>query len=173
MRPQRALLALIAAVVLIPAMGTVRPARIAATGGCDMGRAGSPGAEELAALDQINAFRAAHGRAPLALSLTLTRAAAEKSAAMAAGAPFEHDDPHRTWIQRLADCGYNTNTYISENIAAGTETAAQTVQMWQDSPGHRENMLYPGARVAGIARVRGAAPYGWYWTANFGGAESD
>jgi uncharacterized protein YkwD len=173
MRPQRALLGLLAAAAIVPAAVSLRPAPMAATGGCDMGRTANPGAEEMAALDQINAFRAGHGLDPLMLSATLSRAATEKAASMAAGAPFGHDDPHRSWQQRLADCGYDINTYVSENIAAGTETAAQTVQMWQDSAGHRENMLFPSARSAGIARVRGSAPYGWYWTANFGSADSD
>jgi uncharacterized protein YkwD len=172
MRPQRAFLALLAAAAIVPAAVSLSPARLVATGGCDMGSTANPGAEEMAALDQINAFRSAHGLEPLVLSMTLSRAATEKAASMAAGAPFAHDDPHRTWQQRLADCGYDTNAhYVSENIAAGTETAAQTVQMWQDSAGHRENMLYPGARTAGIARVRGGPPYGWYWAANFGSTD--
>jgi uncharacterized protein YkwD len=171
MRLQRTLLALLAAAAIAPAAVVLRPSLTAATGGCDMGSTANPGAEEMAALDQINAFRSAHGLEPLVLSMTLSRAATEKASAMAAGAPFAHDDPHRSWQQRLAECGYDTNTYVSENIAAGTETAAQTVQMWQDSAGHRENMLFPDARTAGIARVRGGAPYGWYWTANFGGTD--
>jgi uncharacterized protein YkwD len=148
-------------------ISTVRPPAVVAVGVCAMGVPASPAQEELAAVDAINASRAAGGLAPLTISATLTRAAAEKSASMAAGAPFAHDDADRTWQQRLSDCGYDVRTYVSENIAAGTETGAETVRMWQNSPGHRDNMLHPDARVVGIARARGGA-YGWYWTANFG-----
>lgn len=148
---------------------TQRPVAIA-SGTCTMGAAAVPAAEERVAVDAINALRSAHGLPLLTVSATLSRAAAEKSAALAAGAPFAHDDPTRTWQQRLVDCGYDLGTYVSENLAAGTETGADTVRLWQSSPPHLANMLAPDARAVGVARARGGA-YGWYWTANFGGRE--
>jgi uncharacterized protein YkwD len=172
MRVPTSLLGLFAASLLVSALGGIRLAPARAEGSCVASYSAAPAAEEQAAVDAINALRAGNGLAPLAVSSTLTRAAAEKSAGMAAGAPFAHDDPYRTWQQRLADCGFDTRVYVSENIAAGTETGVETVRMWQNSPGHLANMLYADVRSVGIARARGGA-YGWYWTADFSVAEGD
>lgn len=127
--------------------------------------------QEQAALNQVNAYRAANGAPPLAVSLTLTRAALWKSASMAAGAPVGHDDASRSWSQRLNDCGYQAGT-AAENIAAGESTGAATVADWQSSPPHNENLLNPAYTAVGLKRARSQNPsdtYGWYWTMDFGG----
>ena len=126
-------------------------------------------AEEQEALDAINALRAAAGLTPLAWAATLGQAAAHKSATMAATGYFSHDDPGRTWSQRIQECGYRASPQIYENLAEGTATGRATVQMWRDSPSHHRSMMTPGIRVAGIARVRSAGGT-WYWTAVFGAA---
>ena len=123
-------------------------------------------AEERAAIDAINALRAAAGAAPLAPSRTLTRSAAWKSAQMAAGAPFDHNDGSRSWQQRSADCGYPASDSLRENLAWGYPASADTVEMWAGSAPHRVNLLAPEARAVGIARANG--PRGWMWTAVFG-----
>ena len=125
-------------------------------------------AEEYAAIDAINYLRTQKGLQPVSVSGTLTRAAAWKSQWMASGAPVSHDDGFRSWQQRMIDCGYNTNTYMTENLVAGTETAWEAVRMWDASAPHAANMYHGGVRAAGIARAAGG-PYGWYWTVDFGG----
>lgn len=123
-------------------------------------------AEEQSALEAINALRGANGLAPLTLSGPLTQAAVHKSSLMAAGGGFTHDDPGRSWLQRVAECGYRASNNVTEVLAVGTDTGRATVQMWRDSGPHVRNLLNPSMRAAGIARVRGA--WGWYWTADFG-----
>jgi hypothetical protein len=128
-------------------------------------------AEERAALELINSLRADNRIPALSLSSALGQAAAHKSSTMAATGAFSHDDPGRSYAQRIRDCGYRASPIVSENIAAGMDSGRVVVQMWRDSPPHLRNMLDPSMRAVGIARVRGAA--GWYWTADFGAATDD
>ena len=110
--------------------------------------------EEQAAITAINALRAREGLPPVGVSAALTRAARWKATQMAAGAPYAHDDPFRGWPQRLADCGYRDQTFVSENLASAAATGAEAVRMWENSAPHRSNLLHPSARVIGIARAR-------------------
>ncbi len=131
----------------------------------------SPDGEEQAAIDGINATRASNGLTALSFSPTLNRAAKWKASDMAAGAPMAHDDSFRSWHQRLADCGVDTSSFVSENIAAGVESGNAAVEMWNNSPAHRANVLGGNVRSVGVSRARGGQ-WGWYWAANFGN-ESD
>lgn len=118
----------------------------------------------------INNYRVQNGLAPLALSYTLTRASAWKSADLGINKYFAHDDLTRTWVERVRDCGYGYNTWIGENIAAGYTTAQQVFDGWKNSPGHNANMLGANYTAIGIGRYYAAgSPYGWYWTTDFGG----
>ncbi len=128
--------------------------------------------EEAEFLRLINEHRQQNGLSPLALSDTLSRAAAWKSEDMAANGYFAHDDTPigRTWTQRLSDCGYTFGTWLGENVAAGNASAAGTFQQWRNSPGHNANMLSANFAAIGIGRAYGASSqYGWYWTTDFGG----
>ncbi len=126
--------------------------------------------EEQEFLRLINDYRQQNGLAPLALSDTLNHSAAWKSQNMAAESYFAHDDTPigRTWIERIRDCGYTYNTWLGENILAGSETAAVAFERWRNSPGHNGNMLGANYTAIGIGRAYGG-PYGWYWTTDFGG----
>ena len=42
----------------------------------------------------------------------------------------------------------------AENIAAGTKTWAETIRVWQTSPGHNANLLQPQADSVGVAVAR-------------------
>lgn len=166
------LLSAVAVALLIA--GLTRTLHTAPAAGQNAGCAVNPAelaidSEEQAALDAINALRAGGGFAAVTLTPSLGQAAAHKSATMAATGIFSHDDPGRSWLQRVQECGYRASQSITENLAMGTETGRATVQMWRESPGHHQNMMNPAMRAAGIARVRDAAG-AWYWTANFGGA---
>jgi uncharacterized protein YkwD len=126
--------------------------------------------EERAFLTLINNHRAANGRAPLAVSYTLTKAAAYKSYDMGAKRYFGHNDLDRTWIQRIQACGYNYPTYVGENIIAGPSSAQAAFNGWRNSAGHNSNMLSTSFRAIGIGRAYvPGSPYGWYWTTVFGG----
>jgi uncharacterized protein YkwD len=129
--------------------------------------------EEQAAVRAINDLRAQAGLVPLTVSVALMRPARWKSQFMAATGTFTHDDPFRSWLQRLSDCGYSGRSAVAENLAAGTATGQAAVQMWWESSPHRANLLNPDARFIGIARAAGVGPYRWYWTANFGAAAGD
>jgi len=140
----------------------------AAAGDCTVDA--SLDSEEKAFLTLINNYRQQNGLPKLAVSYTLTRAAAWKSADMANNNYFAHDDLSRTWVQRIRDCGYGFNTYIGENIAAGYTTAQAVFDGWKNSPGHNANMLGANYTAIGIGRYyRQGSPYGWYWTTDFGG----
>jgi uncharacterized protein YkwD len=58
----------------------------------------------------------------------------------------EHDDPGTgtSIVDRIRASGYLSGASswsVGENIAWGYATAAQNVQAWMDSPGHRANIL--------------------------------
>lgn len=128
--------------------------------------------EEQQFLGLINDYRQDNGLGPLALSETLNRAAAWKSRHMADNNYFAHDDLPiaRTWDDRIRACGYDFNTWIGENIAAGNSSAAATFEQWRNSAGHNQNMLNSNYNAIGIGRAFGPnTPYGWYWTTDFGG----
>src|SRR5207248_1517546 len=125
--------------------------------------------EESAFLTLINNYRAANAAPPLAISYTLTKSSAWKSHDLGANSYFAHDDLNRTWIQRIAACGYTASGYIGENIAAGYQSAQAVFDAWRNSPGHNANMVSATYHAIGIGREYVAgSPYGWYWTTDFG-----
>jgi uncharacterized protein YkwD len=126
-------------------------------------------AQEKAFLTLINDYRVQNGRMPLTPSFKLSRAAQWKSNDMGVNAYFAHDDPSRTWVQRIRDCGYGYNAWLGENIAAGYSTAQTVFEGWRNSPGHNANMLGENYTAIGIGRaVVPGSPYGVYWTTEFG-----
>lgn len=141
---------------------------------------------EAQALAEVNAFRQAHGLGALQQSPVLNRAAAWISRdqylnTYDAGAKPNHPDSLGRLIpQRQMDCGYpaadgQENLYwgegVVDGIAKGTPQAA--VQWWKDSPfGHREAMLKPGHRFAGIARACTDKSDRCYWALELGGQGS-
>jgi uncharacterized protein YkwD len=167
----RLLLTAIAGMLLagLVALGALAPAAQAGPN-CDVDA--TPDAEEEQFLALINDYRQDNGLGPLALSPALTKAAAWKSQHMADANYFAHDDVPiaRSWDDRIRDCGYDYNTWIGENIAAGNSGASATFDQWRNSPGHNQNMLSGNYNAIGIGRAFGAsAAYGWYWTTDFGG----
>jgi uncharacterized protein YkwD len=72
--------------------------------------------------------------------------------------------------EHLDEVGYDYDTAIGENIAAGHESAEATFKQWLNSPEHREIMLDENYTAVGIGRAHNAqARYDWYWAAEFGG----
>ena len=129
--------------------------------------------QEIGFLALINDYRASSGLRPLSISASLSSAAAYHSIDMAAGGYLDHTLLDGTSVQQnMINFGYPGGLY-GENIAAGTETAGEAMQTWQNSAAHNANMLNPSFGAIGIGRAYDpASPYGWYWTTIFGG-ESD
>lgn len=136
---------------------------------------------ELDMLRLINAYRAEHGIAPLSLSVTLGAAAKHHSESMAEFNYFdashdlhfegENQDQTITWQENIQNYGYpdNTRTSRAENLAAGYESAAETLVQWQTSSSHDEQLLDPKYQVIGIGRAfNPESEYKWYWTVTFG-----
>jgi len=136
--------------------------------------------EDWAFVTLINNFRAQNGVGPLQVSVALSNSSAWMSNDMATKNYFSHTDSlGRSPGARFAAFNYPYSPW-GENIAAGNSDAQSTFNQWvtacdADASGnctfaHKQNMLYSGFVVMGIARVFNAnAQYGWYWTNDFGG----
>jgi len=123
-------------------------------------------AERLIA-DAVNAGRAriAPELPPLAGEAVLDGIARERSAAMAAGAPFDHQDAEGTYpgIEKMR-ARYAKFGAMGENIAMDYEPSrsdfdpryftARTVDGWFKSEGHRENILSPAFTRCGTGVAR-------------------
>ncbi len=99
-------------------------------------------------LQKINQARAAHGAPPLRLGARLQRAARAHSRAMVRSGSFAHGG----WYRRLRRHGVRARA-LGETLAWGVGakgTAAAIVDMWLDSPPHRETMLHRGFRRIGV-----------------------
>ncbi|MGW4735275.1 CAP domain-containing protein [Streptomyces shenzhenensis] len=106
--------------------------------------------------------------APLAVDPLLTAAAQAHSADMVARDFYSHTSPEgsQPW-DRAAAAGSRRRT-IGENIACGQRSAAEVVEGWMNSPGHRANILKPDFTHIGVGFVGGGRT-GTYWTQLFGG----
>ncbi|MFI8347891.1 CAP domain-containing protein [Streptomyces sp. NPDC085596] len=117
-------------------------------------------------VELVNAERAKVGCSPVKLNSTLTKAAQDHSADMAAHNTMSHtgsdgSDPG----SRITAAGYQWSAY-GENVAYGYATPEQVMAGWMDSPGHRENILNCSYKEIGV----GLAQPGSYWTQDFGTA---
>lgn len=163
------LIALAIAAVLAAAVALPTPA---AQAGPNCSVNSNIDSEEQVFFGLINDYRRDRGLGPLALSASLTKAAAWKSQHMASNGYFDHTDAGlgRSFTDRLRDCGYTANTWMGENIAAGNGTGRAAFNQWRNSSGHNANMLNTNFNAIGIGRAYDAdTTYGWYWTTEFGG----
>ncbi|MGY1495474.1 CAP domain-containing protein [Streptomyces sp. QTS52] len=117
--------------------------------------------------DLTNRERARAGLPPLATDAPLTRAAQAHSTDMVVRAFYSHTGPDgsRPW-DRAAAAG-STRRTIGENIACGQRSAAEVVEGWMNSPGHRANILKREFTHIGIG-FAGGGKAGTYWTQLFG-----
>jgi uncharacterized protein YkwD len=115
-------------------------------------------------LELVNADRAQVGAPPLSFDWELVMAAGDHSAWMDAQDVFSHTGINGSSPgDRITAAGYWWSAY-GENVAyiAGSVAAAlDQADVWQlhtnlmNSPGHRENLLNPIYRDAGIGLVQG------------------
>jgi uncharacterized protein YkwD len=108
----------------------------------------------------VSAWRAAHGLPPVASDATLSKLAAQQTAAMMARGWISHDAGGE--FQARVRAG-GVRGLAAENLAFGSATLDHTMALWQGSSGHNANLLNPAIRRVGLAR--GVTPTGQvYWT---------
>ena len=115
-------------------------------------------AETAAAL--VNEERAEQGLTSLTWSDALTQAAAVR--AQECETSFSHTRPDGTdwWT-------VNSDLMYGENLAYNYNSAAEVVEAWMNSEGHRANILKSSYTTIGIACYQTAAGK-WYWAQEFG-----
>lgn len=114
----------------------------------------------------VNSERAKAGCGPLRDDAQLRTAAQGHSDDMARRDFFSHTNPDGADPgKRTTAAGYRWSTY-GENIAKGQRTAAQVMDSWMKSQGHRENILNCSFKDIGVGVHQG--PGGPWWTQNFG-----
>lgn len=117
-------------------------------------------------LSDINAFRAAHGLAPLKLSASLTEAARSHSVEMENDGYFAHDSYDGEAFWKRIQAYYPTASYgywsVGENLlwSSPDVDAEGALTMWEASPEHRRNLLDPHWRQIGISAVHAASAPG-------------
>ncbi|MFJ1766063.1 CAP domain-containing protein [Amycolatopsis sp. NPDC088138] len=114
-------------------------------------------------LDLVNDERGKAGCKPLAEESHLTKAAQDYSDDMSARNFFSHTNPEGvTFDQRIKTAGYAKPG--AENIAKGQTSAAQVMESWMNSEGHRANILNCSLTKLGV----GFTKAGNYWVQDFG-----
>lgn len=111
----------------------------------------------------VNRQRADNGCGALTLNGSLNNAAENFAEDMSEKNYFSHVSPDgTTFDQRIKAAGYPSPA--AENIAKGSTTPAQTMDMWMNSAGHRANILNCSYKKLGV----GLDTSGWYWVQDFG-----
>jgi uncharacterized protein YkwD len=109
---------------------------------------------------EISAYRRAHGLSAVRLDSRLNAVALQQARAMALSGTVSHS-AGGNFSTRVAGL---RKTLAGENIGAGFRSFAEMLKQWEDSAGHRENLLMTGARKIGVASVDNPkSPYGRFW----------
>jgi uncharacterized protein YkwD len=115
------------------------------------------------ALAAINAFRAQNGLAPLVLDARLSQAAAMQSKTQAAQSWMGHyGTGGSTAKDRAARAGYHAKI-ASENVASGQKSFGDAMHFWEESSGHRTNLLRTNVTAIGVAMAKDSSGRP-YWT---------
>lgn len=102
--------------------------------------------------DTLNSFRHAHGLAPLHHSRVLQAMAQRHANSMAARHSMDHDGFYTQRGPRGAR---------AENVGWGCPTASCVMKLWEESAGHRANMLLSDIRSYGMASAARGAIGAW------------
>ncbi len=109
---------------------------------------------------EISAYRRAHGMPAVKIDERLNAVAMVQARAMAASGNVSHSVAG-SFSTRVAGL---RKTKAAENIGAGFVSFAEMLKQWEDSAGHRENLLMPGAKRVGVASVDNPkSPYRKFW----------
>lgn len=106
-------------------------------------------------LARINRTRRAHDLRPLRLAKGLVRAAEDHARSMARNGYFSHSSPDGTSVESRIRRYYPASA-VGETLLwhAGDLGAAQALEIWLGSPGHRAILLGPSFRDVGLAGIR-------------------
>jgi uncharacterized protein YkwD len=108
----------------------------------------------------ISAYRRAHGLPAVKLDGRLNAVALKQARAMATTGTVSHS-AGGDFSSRVAGL---RKSRAGENIGAGFLSFAEMLKQWEDSAGHRENLLMAGAHRVGIASVDNPkSPYRKFW----------
>ncbi|WP_426437856.1 CAP domain-containing protein [Bradyrhizobium genosp. P] len=108
----------------------------------------------------ISAYRRAHKMPAVKLDAKLNAMALKQAQAMSATGSVSHS-AGGSFFTRVAPL---KKQRVAENIGAGYIAFAEMLKQWEDSAGHRENLLMPGAKRVGVAYVDNAkSPYRRFW----------
>jgi hypothetical protein len=108
----------------------------------------------------ISQYRREHGLPAVKSDAKLTAVAERQARAMAASGIMDHDVAG-SFASRIAGASADS---AGENIAEGTKTWADTLRLWQNSPGHNANLLLGDADVIGVAVAHNdQTRYKTYW----------
>jgi uncharacterized protein YkwD len=152
-----------------PAVGVlVHPTAAKATRGARSSDRSNTGlsALESSLLARVNSVRRQHGLPGLTLSNGLTTAAAYHSKQMVQHGFFQHESRGGGAFWKRIERFYASSGFhsweVGENLAYGSPglSAGETVRMWLNSPGHRENLLSKGWREIGLGAIHVASAGG-------------
>ncbi len=102
------------------------------------------------AADMISHYRREHGLSTVKTDPQLTAIAERQAKAMAASGIMDHSVAG-PFAFRMS--GVHVGM-AAENLATGTKTWAETLHMWESSPGHNANLLQSKADSVGVAVAR-------------------
>ncbi|MEE2035615.1 CAP domain-containing protein [Nocardiopsis sp. CT-R113] len=132
-------------------------------GGGDRGGSGSSsgGGVTDQVVSLVNSERASAGCSPLKVDPQLTAAAQEHSEDMDRRDYMSHESPEGEGPADRAD-RHGYDAWGAENVAKGQTSAAQVMDAWMNSQGHRDNILNCGLVAIGVGESGDA------WTQKFG-----
>jgi uncharacterized protein YkwD len=112
----------------------------------------------------VNAFRAEHGVRPVSTDGRVVGAAAAGATAMARRNTMSHTTGGKA-TKRLGATGYSWSIVV-ENIGDGYGSLGDAMAGWEQSPGHRKNLLNPQVTDLGVAAAATASRgrQRIYWT---------
>jgi uncharacterized protein YkwD len=109
---------------------------------------------------EISVYRRAHGLPAVRLDSRLDAVALKKARAMASSGTVSHS-VGGNFTTRVAGL---RKSRAGENIGAGYPSFSEMLKQWEDSTGHRANLLMIGARRVGVASVNNPkSPYRTFW----------
>lgn len=97
-----------------------------------------------------SAYRKRHGQSAVTPNAKLQRLAERHALVMAKTGKVQHAIGFGdSFVRRLHASGYVAQE-AGENISGGFDTIEEAMVGWQESPGHRKNMLKPSVREIGL-----------------------
>jgi uncharacterized protein YkwD len=123
---------------------------------------------EQGVLADINAFRVQHHLVPLRLSAALTESSREHSQEMATQGYFAHDSADGSAFWKRIQSVYPSSPFrywaVGENLLwSSPDVDAQgALQLWENSPEHRANLLTAEWREVGVSAVHVVAAPGTF-----------